>query len=55
MYTDTTKMQHEMYDLPQITRATAIVTKGLKKNLEAVPGKRSTYLLQKKLCLEHHT
>jgi hypothetical protein len=31
--------------------ATRIVTKGLKKNLEAIPGKRSIYLLY----VEHHT
>ena len=30
-----------------ITGATAIVKKVLKKNLEAIPGKHSTYLLQK--------
>jgi hypothetical protein len=43
MYTETTIMEHEKYDLPIIITATEIVTKGLKKNLEAIPGKRSTY------------
>jgi hypothetical protein len=37
-------MQHEMHDLPQTTRATAIATKGLKKNLEAVRGKLMTQI-----------
>ena len=33
--------------VPVITGATGIVTKGLKKNLEAVPGKHSIDSLQK--------
>jgi len=48
MYTEATNMEHEKYDLAIIITATEIVTKGLKKNLEAIPGKRSTYSLQKK-------
>jgi hypothetical protein len=31
---------------PLITGATLIVTKGLKKHLEAIPGKRSIHSLQ---------
>jgi hypothetical protein len=33
--------------IPVIIGATGIVTKGLKKNLEAMPGKHSLYSLQK--------
>ena len=33
--------------VPVITGATGIVTKSLRKNLEAVPGKHSIYSLQK--------
>jgi hypothetical protein len=51
MYTDTTNMEHQMCDLPIIIRPTAIVTKDLKKNLEAVPGKRLIDLLQKKTAM----
>jgi hypothetical protein len=32
---------------PKITEATGILTKGLKKNLEATPGKHSIDSLQK--------
>jgi hypothetical protein len=34
-----------------VTGATGIVTKGLKKNLEAIPGKDSTDSLQKTAVL----
>jgi hypothetical protein len=37
--------------IPLITGATEIVTKGLKKNLEVVPGKRSVDSLQKTAIL----
>jgi len=37
--------------IPAITRATGVVTKGLKKNLEAIQGKRSIDLLQKTAIL----
>ena len=41
--------------IPVITGATGIVTRSLRKNLEAVPGKHSIDSLQKQLYLEHHT
>ena len=41
--------------IPVIIGATGIVTRSLRKNLEAVPGKHSIDLLQKQLYLEHHT
>jgi hypothetical protein len=42
--------------IPVIFGATGIVTKGLKKNLEAIPGKHSIYSLQKTAMLGiHHT
>jgi hypothetical protein len=37
--------------IPVVTGATGIVTKGLKKNLEAIPGKYSTDSLQKRVIL----
>jgi hypothetical protein len=41
--------------IPVITGATGIVIKGLKKNLEAIPGKHSIDSLKRQLCFEHHT
>jgi len=41
--------------MPGIVRATGIVTRSLRKNLEAVPGKHSIDSLQKTAILEHHT
>jgi len=41
--------------IPIITGATGIVTRSLRKNLEAVPGKHSIYSLKRQLYLEHHT
>jgi len=41
--------------IPVIIGATRIVTRSLRKNLEAVPGKHSIDSLQKQLYLEHHT
>ena len=38
MYRDTTNVEPEMYDYTSNNGATGIVTKSLKKNLEAVPG-----------------
>jgi hypothetical protein len=35
--------------VPVIIGATGIVTKGLKKNLETIPGKHSIYSLEKQL------
>ena len=40
---------------PVITGATGIVTRSLRKNLEAVPGKHSIDSLQKTVYLEHYT
>jgi hypothetical protein len=41
MYRDTTNVEHGMYDYTSSNGVTGIVTKGLKKNLEAIPGKHS--------------
>jgi len=41
MYSDTVNVEHEMYIIMVITGATRIVTQGLKKNLESIPGKHS--------------
>jgi hypothetical protein len=38
-----------------IIGATEIVTRSLKKNLEAVPGKHSMIHYERQLYLEHHT
>jgi hypothetical protein len=38
-----------------IIGATGIVTRSLRKNLEAVPGKHSIVSLKRQLYLEHHT
>ena len=40
---------------PVIIGAVGIVTRSLRKHLEAVPGKHSIDLLQRQLFLEHHT
>ena len=40
--------------IPVIIGATGKVTRSLRKNLEAVPGKHSIDSLQKQLYLEHH-
>jgi len=47
MYTGTMNVEHEIMIIPVITGATGIVPRGSKKNLEAIPGKESTDLLQK--------
>ena len=47
MYRDTTNVEPEMIDIPVKTGATKIETKGLGKNLEAIPGKHSIDSLQK--------
>jgi hypothetical protein len=44
-------VKYEMYDCTGIG-ATGIVTKGLKKNLEAIPENHSTDSLQKTATLE---
>ena len=43
--------------IPIVIGATGIVTRSLRKNLEAVPGKHSIDSLQKtaRLYFEHHT
>jgi len=41
MYRDTTNVEPEMYDYTSVIGATGIVTRSLRKNLEAVPGKHS--------------
>ena len=41
--------------IPLKIGATGIVTRSLRKNLEAIPGKHSIDSLQKQLYLEHHT
>jgi hypothetical protein len=47
MHGDKTNMVHEMcVIIPVIIRATRIVTKGLKKNLESVPDKHSVDVVQ---------
>jgi len=46
MYRDTTNVEPEMYDYTIIIGATGIVTRSLRKNLEAVPGKHSIDALQ---------
>jgi hypothetical protein len=47
MYRDTTNVEHDSMIMPVIIGATGIVTEGLRKNLEAIPGKRSIESLQK--------
>jgi hypothetical protein len=40
---------------PVVIRATGTLTKGLKKNLEAIPGQHLLDSLKRRLCLERHT
>ena len=42
MYRDTTNVEPEIKIIPVIIGASGIVTKGLRKNLEAIPGKHLT-------------
>jgi len=51
MYRDTTNVEPEMYDYTSIIGATGIVTRSLRKNLEAVPGKHSIDSLEKTAIL----
>ena len=51
MYRDTTNVEPEMYDYTSNNWGTGIVTRSLKKNLEAVPGKHSIDSLQKRAIL----
>jgi hypothetical protein len=48
VYRDTTNVEPEMYDYTGNNWSSGIVTRSLRKNFEAVPGKRQLYL-------EHHT
>jgi hypothetical protein len=41
--------------IPVIIGATGIVTKGLTKNLEAIPGKHAVYIFTIKDNHAHHT
>jgi hypothetical protein len=47
MYRDPTNVEPEMYDYTSNNWSHWIVTRSLKKNLEAVPGKHSIDSLQK--------
>jgi hypothetical protein len=51
MYSDTVNVEHEMYIILVIIGATRIVTQGLKKNLESIPGKHSIDSLGKTAIL----
>jgi len=51
MYRDKTNVEPEMYDYTSITEATGIVTRSLRKNLEALPGRYSIDSLQKTAVL----
>ena len=51
MYRDTANVEPEMYYCTLITGATGIVTRSLRKNLEAVPGEHSIDSLQKTAVL----
>jgi len=51
MYRDTRNVEPEMYDYTSKFGATGIVTRNLRKNLEAVPGKHSIDSLQKTAIL----
>jgi hypothetical protein len=51
MYRNATNVEHEMYDYTVVIGATRIVPRGLRKNLEAIPGKHSTDSLQKTAIL----
>ena len=53
MYRDTANVECTI--IPVIIGATGIVTRSLRKNLEAVAGKHSIDSLQRQLYLEHHT
>jgi hypothetical protein len=51
MYRDTANVEPEMYDYTSNNWSHWIVTKSLRKNLEAVPGKHSIDSLQKTAVL----
>ena len=51
MYRDRGNVEPEMYVIPVIIGATGIITRSLRKNLEAVPGKHTIDSLQKTAIL----
>ena len=51
MYRDTTNVEPEITIIPVVIGATGIVTRSLRKNMEAVPGKHSIDSLQKTAIL----
>jgi hypothetical protein len=51
MYRDATNVEPEMYNYTSNNWSTGIVTRSLRKNLEAVPGKHSIDSLQKTAIL----
>ena len=51
MYRNTTNVEPEMQTVPEITGATGIVTRSLRKNLETLPGEYSIDSLQKTAIL----
>ena len=55
MHGDTANVNLKCTVIPVMIGASGIVTRSLRKNLEAVPGKHSIDSLQKQLYLEHHT
>ena len=55
MYREKRMWNMKFMTLPVVIRATGIVTKGLKKDLETIPGKHSIDSVQTQLYLEHHT
>jgi hypothetical protein len=50
MYRDTTNVKHE-FMIVKVIGATGLITKSLKKNLEAIPRKHSIDSLQKTAIL----
>jgi hypothetical protein len=50
-YRNSANVKHEMFCHTVVTGATGIVSKGLKKNLETIPGKHSIDSLQKTAVL----
>jgi hypothetical protein len=51
MYRCTTDVEQDICDIPIIIGDTGILAKGLKKNLEAIPGKHSVDSVQKMAIL----
>ena len=55
MYRDTTKWNMKCTIIPEIIGVTGIVTRSLRKNLEAVPEGIRYVHYKRQLYLEHHT